>query len=239
MTGLSGQCAVVTGASRGIGRAVAETLRRAGASVVRAARSLNPGRGDGLLDVRCDLTRPDDVEALAAATRAAFGPSPPDLVVSAAGTFFLKPLTETRPEDFATQLGAGLQGAFHVARAFLPPMRDRGRGRLITIGSIADHRAFPENAAYCAAKFGLRGLHEALREEYSGSGLLCTLISPGPTDTAAWDAVDPDRRPGFLPRSAMLRPEDVADAVLWVATRPPNVDIDWIRLGPAGSPIDR
>jgi NADP-dependent 3-hydroxy acid dehydrogenase YdfG len=76
-------------------------------------------------------------------------------------------------------------------------------------------------------------LHEVLREELRGSGVLCTLVSPGPTDTAAWDAVDPDNRPGFTPRARMLRPGDVADAVLWVATRPPRLDVDWIRLGPA------
>jgi NADP-dependent 3-hydroxy acid dehydrogenase YdfG len=112
-------------------------------------------------------------------------------------------------------------------------MRRRGSGRLITLGSIADHRAFPENAAYSASKYGLRGLHEVLREEYRGSGVLCTLLSPGPTDTPAWDPVDPDHREGFTPRAKMLRPEDVAEAVLWVATRPPHVDVDWIRLGPA------
>jgi NADP-dependent 3-hydroxy acid dehydrogenase YdfG len=112
-------------------------------------------------------------------------------------------------------------------------MRARGRGRLINLGSIADHRAFPENAAYSASKYGLRGLHEVLREEYRGSGVLCTLVSPGPTDTPAWDPVDPDRREGFTPRARMLRPADVAEAIVWVATRPAHVDIDWLRLGPA------
>ena len=112
-------------------------------------------------------------------------------------------------------------------------MRARASGRLITIGSIADHRAFPENAAYAASKYGLRGLHEVLREELRGSGVLCTLLSPGPTDTAMWDPVDPDRREGFTPRAKMLRAEDVADSVLWIASRPAHVDVDWIRLGPA------
>lgn len=231
MSPLTGRCAVVTGASRGIGYAVAEALHRAGAAVVRAARSLVPGEQDRRIDVRCDITRAADVEALTVATRAAFGV--PDFVVNGAGSFLLKPLEAIQPEEFAAQLAAGLQGAFHVARAFLPSMRERGSGRLVTLGSVADHRAFPENAAYGAAKFGLRGLHEALREEFRGSGVLCTLVSPGPTDTAAWDPVDPDHRPGFVPRAAMLRPEDVAEAVLWVATRPDRVDIEWIRLGPA------
>jgi len=112
-------------------------------------------------------------------------------------------------------------------------MRESGTGRLITIGSIADHRAFPDNSAYGASKAGLRGLHEVLREEYRGSGVLLTLVSPGATDTAAWDHVDPDNREGFIPRARMLRPEDVANAVAWVASLPKHVDVDWLRLGPA------
>ena len=73
----------------------------------------------------------------------------------------------------------------------------------------------------------------ALFAEYRASGLRFTLVSPGPTDTAAWDAVDPDSRPGFTPRARMLRPEDVAAAVVFAATRPPHVQLDWLRLGPA------
>jgi len=228
---LSGRVAVVTGASRGIGLAVADALAHQGARVVRSARSLQHSQGADRLDYPGDITDPRYVTALADAAQAAFGA--PGLVVNCAGLFRLAPLEATSPDDFAQQLGANLQAAFQVARAFLPAMRARGSGRLINLGSIADHRAFPENAAYAASKYGLRGLHEVLREEYRGSGVLCTLISPGPTDTPAWDPVDPDHKPGFVPRAKMLRPEDVADAVLWVATRPAQVDVDWLRLGPA------
>ena len=228
---LAGRVAVVTGASRGIGLAVANALEAAGTRVVRAARSLTPGHTPVRLDVRCDVTDPAQVEALATVTRTAFGV--PDLVISNAGDFFLEKFEATSPQQFADQLAVNLQGPFLVARAFLPDMRARARGRLITIGSISDHRAFPENAAYGAAKSGLRGLHEVLREEYRDSGVLCTLISPGPTDTAGWDAYDPDHRPGLMPRHRMLRPQDVADAVVWVAGRPDQVDVDWMRLGPA------
>jgi NAD(P)-dependent dehydrogenase (short-subunit alcohol dehydrogenase family) len=228
---LTGRVAVVTGASRGIGRAVAEGLAVAGAIVVGAARSLAASRTPARLDVPCDVTNAAEVDALAAATLAAFGV--PDLVISNAGDFFLEAFEATTSQQFAAQLAVNLQGPFLVARAFLPAMRTRASGRLITIGSVADHRAFPGNAAYGAAKSGLRGLHQVLREEYRDSGVLCTMISPGPTDTAGWDAYDPDHRPGFMPRHRMLRPEDVAEAVLWVASRPERVDVDWVRLGPA------
>jgi NAD(P)-dependent dehydrogenase (short-subunit alcohol dehydrogenase family) len=228
---LVGKVAVVTGASRGIGFAVASALEGAGARVARVARTLTRARSSTRLDVPCDVTDEAQVHALFDTVRAAFGI--PDLVVNAAGAFLLKPFEDTNSADLAAQLAANLQGPFLVARAFLPAMRARGSGRLITIGSIADYQALPGNAAYAASKFGLRGLHEVLRQEYRGSGVLCTLLSPGPTDTAVWDAVNPDARPGFTPRSEMLRPEDVAQTVLWIASAHARVDINWMRLGPA------
>ena len=228
---MNGRIVLVTGASRGIGLAVATELERRGARVVRAARSLMGAQTATRLDVRCDVTDPDQVAALAHQTRTIFGV--PAAVVGSAGAFMLAPLERTQPADFTDQLAANLGGPFLVARAFLPMMKEAGGGRFISLGSVADHRAFPENAAYAAAKFGLRGLHEVLREEYRGTGVLCTLVSPGPTDTNAWDFVEPDRREGFIPRSRMLRPEDVAEVVVWVCGRPGHVDVDWIRLGPA------
>ena len=103
---------------------------------------------------------------------------------------------------------------------------------------VADHTGFPENAAYAASKYGLRGLHETLSAEYRGTGVRLTLVSPGATDTTIWDPFAPERRPGFPPRAAMLRPEDVADAVLFAATRPEHVHVDWIRLQPSGRPAN-
>lgn len=231
MSALAGTVAVVTGASRGIGAAIAERLRAEGATVARLARTLRAAVRDGVMDLPCDLTQEEDVRHAAERIRAQLGP--PDLVVSNAGAFLLAPLERTRPADFDAQVAANLRAPFLVARAFLPAMREQGRGLHIAIGSVADHRAFPENAAYAAAKFGLRGLHQVLVEEYRGSGVRCTLISPGPTDTPLWDPVRPDERPGFTPRAAMLRPEDVAEAVVWIATRPARVQVEWLRLGPA------
>lgn len=231
MTALAGAVALVTGASRGIGLAVAHALRDAGARVIRVSRSLTPATSPAGLDLACDLTDAAAVDAMA--TRVQEWAGVPDLVICNAGSFLLAPLDETSASAFSEQLAANLAGPFLVARAFLPGMRTRGSGRLITVGSIADHVGLPGNAAYAAAKFGARGLHEVLREELKGSGVLCSLVSPGPTDTSAWDAVDPDSRPGFTPRARMLRPADVAQAILWVATRPTHVEVDWLRLGPA------
>ncbi len=231
MTALAGRVALVTGASRGIGAAIAARLRDEGASVARLARTLRAGWHEGFLDLPCDVAEEADVEHAAGQVTGQLGV--PDLVVSNAGAFSLAPLHETTAGQFDTQIAANLRAPFLVARAFLPAMREAGRGSFITIGSISDHRAFPENAAYGASKYGLRGMHEVLCEEYRGSGVRLTLISPGPVDTTLWDPVDPDRRPGFVPRRRMLHPDDVAEAVVFVATRPPRVVVDWLRLGPA------
>jgi NADP-dependent 3-hydroxy acid dehydrogenase YdfG len=104
---------------------------------------------------------------------------------------------------------------------------------VVTIGSIADRQVFPENVSYAASKFGARAVHEVMREELRGSGVRVSLVSPAPVDTAIWDAIDPDHRPGFTPRAMMLRPEAVADAVLFVLTRGADVNIDELRLSRA------
>lgn len=231
MTRLVGRVALVTGASRGIGAAVAEALAGDGARVIRVARSLTAASGR-FQDVSCDLTDPEQVSRLASRILTQHGP--PDVVVSNAGAFLLRLLEQTEPSDLDVQLAVNIRAPFYVARAFLPAMRDAGRGSFITVGSVADHVGFPENAAYAASKYGLRGLHETLLAEYRGTGVRLTLVSPGPTDTSVWDPFDPDHREGFPARSDMLRPLDVAEAILFVATRPPNVLIDWLRLAPTG-----
>lgn len=220
---LAGRLAVVAGASRGIGLAIAEELQGAGAHVVRLARSLADAEADRRTDLTCDVTRAADVAR--AAERVLKDRGAPDILVHSAGMFALGALEQLAPETLRAMLEANLVGPFLVLRAFLPAMRERGAGHIVTVGSVADRAPYPGNAAYAATKYGLRGLHEVLALELAGSGIAATLVSPGPTDTAAWDPVDPDNRPGFVKRRAMLRPEDVAEAVLFVVTRPPRVHV--------------
>jgi len=228
VTSLAGRLALVTGASRGIGAAVARALADAGAPVARVARTFPGPPDERFLDLPCDLTDARQVERLAA--RVLDGEAVPAVVVNNAGGFLLRPLEHTAPADFDAQIALNLRGSFLLARAFLPAMRDAGGGSFISIGSVADHIGFPENAAYAASKYGLRGLHETLAAEYRGTGVRLTLVSPGATDTTIWDPVAPERRPGLPSRAAMLRPEDVARAVLFAASQPDHVQVDWIRL---------
>ena len=227
---LQGRLILVTGASRGIGAETAARLAALGSQVLRIARSpMEPITG--AVDFRADLADPRDRESVLRRITAEVGL--PDAVVSNAGSFILAPLEETTDALLREQLAINLEAPFAIARHFLPAMRTRGAGAHVLIGSISDQRAFPGNAAYSSSKYGVRGLHEVLCEEYRGSGVRCTLVSPGATDTAAWDPVDPDHQDGFTLRADMLRPSDVADAIIYALSAPAHVHIESLRLGPA------
>jgi len=150
--------------------------------------------------------------------------------VNNAGEFLLAPFEQIALEDFQRTLTVNLTAQFAFIREFLPDMRSRGRGHVVTIGSIADRHGYPENAAYAASKYGARGLHDVLRAETRGSGIRATLVSPGHVDTTLWDAVTPDDRPGFPRRADMLRPAAVADAVRYVVTCADDVNVDELRV---------
>jgi NADP-dependent 3-hydroxy acid dehydrogenase YdfG len=228
---LTGKIALVTGASRGIGLAVADELRAVGAHVIRLARSLSDGSADRQTDIRCDVSVPADVDR--AVYKVLKETGAPDVVVNNAGTFFIKAFEQTSAAEFAQSIAVNLTGPFLIARAFVPHMVKRGSGHLVTIGSISDHVGLAGSTAYAASKFGLRGMHEVIRVEVARTGVRTTLVSPGPVDTDVWDAVDPDSKPGFTKRKDMLRAEDVAEAVRWVVTQPARVDVTEIRLMPA------
>ncbi|HVE93928.1 MAG TPA: SDR family oxidoreductase [Acidimicrobiales bacterium] len=234
-TVLTGRAALVTGASRGIGLACARAFAAAGVRVAMLARSEVTLRAEaraiglGALPVVCDLSRTDSAHAAVQEVESAFGGAP-DIILNNAGLFTLAPLESTSPAEFARTVDTNLVAPFTILHAFLPAMRARRSGHIVTVGSIADRHALPENAAYAASKFGLRGLHEVLRGELRGSGVRASLVSPGPVDTPLWDPVDPDQRPGFTPRAAMLSVEAVAAAVLYVVTQPADVNVDELRL---------
>ncbi len=227
--------AVITGASRGIGAALARRAVSEGVRVALIART--PGPLEALADElgplasahAADLTNPDKVEAIARGISGAFGAAP-DTLVNNAGLFQLATVEAMSADDFGAVIQTNLVAPFLLTRAFLSAMRERGAGTIVTVGSIADRHVFPENGAYAASKFGLRALHEAMRMELRGTGVRATLVSPGPVDTSLWDPVNLDERPGFTPRASMLSAEDVADAIWYAMSRPAGVNIDELRL---------
>lgn len=239
---LAGRSAVVTGASRGIGLDTTLALHAAGARVIMLGRDLaamqavvaRAGRHGTatLAPIAVDLSRLDALDALIQSIRDHAGGAP-DILVNNAAQFFVRPAQETNVDDFERTLTVNLTSHFALVHAFLGDMRARGSGHVVSIGSVADHRPYRGNAAYSASKYGLRGLHEVLRQELRGTGVRTTLISPDRVDTDIWAGAMPPVWERVKSRDEMLAPADVAQTVLFAVTRPASVNVDEVRVSRA------
>jgi len=204
---LVGQLAVVTGASRGIGRAIVELFEREGARVAGCARHAADG-----VDA-CDVSRGDDVARFASLVKERHGT--PDIVVNNAGIVVRAELDGLQESAWDEVVGSNLKGTFLITRAFLPEMRARGRGRLINVASISGRLGTAGLTAYCAAKHGVVGLTRALAEEIRADGLCVNAICPGSVDTDMLRV----GMPGSEPR---MTPGDVARVALFLAADAPS-----------------
>ncbi|HXA96059.1 MAG TPA: SDR family NAD(P)-dependent oxidoreductase [Candidatus Dormibacteraeota bacterium] len=233
---LLGQVAVVTGASRGIGRAVATALARAGAAVALAARS--PAEletvareiretGGRAVVVPTDVRQEAQVEGLARRALAEW--QRVDVLVNAAGVAAFAPVTDSKLDDWDQMLAVNLRGAVLGCRAVLPAMIAKRRGTIINIGSVVTSRSLTGSAAYTASKYGLLGFSRVLAEEMRPHGVRVGVLSAGATDTPLWDAM-----PGAPARERMLRADQVADAALLMASLDANATLEELTLLPAG-----
>jgi len=233
---LDGQTAIVTGAGRGIGRGVALALAAEGAAVVLAARTRREladvaaavrERGGRALAVPTDVTSPEAVDGLVEQTVAELGRV--DVLVTAAGVAAFGPLVGTKPGDWEPMLAVNLRGAMLCCRAVLPPMLRQRRGTIINVASIAARRPIAGTAVYAATKAGLVAFSQVLAEELRADGVRVGVVVLGAVDTPLWDSI-----PGGPDRARMLKPEDVARAVVLMAALPPHAALEDLTLLPAG-----
>jgi 3-oxoacyl-[acyl-carrier protein] reductase len=215
-TKLGGKVAFITGASRGIGAAVARALSNEGVKLGLASRS---GADLGLPDALglvCDVRDRAQVEQAVAATVGSFGRL--DICIANAGVGSYHSFTELPLEHLEEMIDVNLKGTIYAYRAAIPHLVASGEGDLVTIASEAGRRGLPGEAVYCASKFGQVGLTRSLDHELREKNVRCTNVCPGGVATDFALAEGYGRPPDVLP--GMMSAEDVAEIVLFVLTRP-------------------
>jgi NADP-dependent 3-hydroxy acid dehydrogenase YdfG len=226
---LEGKVALVTGASAGIGAAVARTLHDAGASVGLLSR-----RGDDLglergLGIECDVRDRDAVAAATGRVVDRFGRL--HIAIANAGVGAYGPFLDLDPDDVEAMIDVNLKGTLYTAAAALPHLIESGAGDFISIASVAGLRAFPGESVYNASKFGQLGFTRSLDHELRERGVRATNICPGGVGTDF--AIGSGRERDDPALAEMLTPEQVADVVLFALTRPRDMRILTASFRPA------
>jgi 3-oxoacyl-[acyl-carrier protein] reductase len=234
---LAGQVAVVTGAGRGIGAAIARQLSSLGVTTVLCGRTraalestakMIAQAGGKAEALACDVTSIQSVESAAKHVEASFGRV--DIVVNNAGVGgFGGPLHQLSPDGWEQILNTNLRGVYYMTRAFTPLMIRARSGHIINISSLAGKNALPNGAAYSASKWGLNGLSYSMAEELRGHNIRVAVICPGSTNTDLSPHAGKDH-------SKMLQPEDVAHTVAMLVTQAPQSFVSEILLRPTQKP---
>jgi 3-oxoacyl-[acyl-carrier protein] reductase len=218
MTSLEGKAAFVTGASRGIGAAVARSLSAAGVSVGLASRSGDDLGLDRAIGLACDVRDAKELDAAAAATVEQFGRL--DILVANAGVGAYGPFLELSPEHLDEMIDVNLKGTIYAVRAALPYLLESPEADIVTLASEAGRRGLPYEAVYCASKFGQVGFTRALDHELRERDVRCTNVCPGGVATDF--ALDEGRGRTQNALPGMMSAENVAEVVMFVLTRPRN-----------------
>jgi NADP-dependent 3-hydroxy acid dehydrogenase YdfG len=232
MTGLDGKVALVTGASRGIGAAVARSLSAQGVRLGLASRSGDDLGLEGAVGAACDVRRADEVDSAVARTVEAHGRL--DIVVANAGVGAYGPFLDLSPEFLEEMIDVNVKGTLYAVRAALPHLLESGEGDIVTLASEAGRRGLPLEAVYCASKFAQVGFTRALDHELREQGIRCTNVCPGGVATDFALEQGRGRTRDVLP--GMMSAEDVAEVVLFVLTRPRNHRILETALRPMTEP---
>lgn len=235
---LQNKVALVTGGTRGIGKAIARSLVRAGATVVITSRhrdqvldaveTLREGAFGRVAGFACDVRRHSEVESVIRSTLEEFGSL--DILVNNAGIGMFGTVAEMAPEDFRAVIETNLLGVYYCCHEAIPHMKQRGGGYIINISSLAGTNAHPEMAAYNASKFGLNGFSEALMQEVRHDNIKVSYIMPGSVNTAFGDD-----EPGPA-KSWQLQPEDIAEVVMDLLAHPDRSLPSRVEIRPAKPP---
>jgi 3-oxoacyl-[acyl-carrier protein] reductase len=234
---LAGEIAIVTGAGRGIGRAVAVNLAEGGCRVILTARTsaqleqvqqeISTSGGEAIT-IAADLTRDDEIQRLVEESQQRMGA--PDILINNAGWGKRAPVVKVPSEDLDQTLRLNLRAPIILARALVPGMIEKGQGAVINIGSVSGKAGEANGAAYSASKFGLIGFTQSLYEEVREYGIKVAVILPGFVDTPL---IPPNRQ---LDRSKMIQPADVAQTVHYILVSAPTCCPVEITLRPQKSP---
>jgi 3-hydroxy acid dehydrogenase / malonic semialdehyde reductase len=221
---LDDKTAIVTGASSGIGTATAQALQREGVRVAGGARRVDQVVGDIALEL--DVADPASCERFVAGAVEQLGGL--DILVNAAGLALGRdPFTASNEEDEHVVLEVNVAGLVRMTRLCLPHLRDGGH--IVNLGSVAGRQAYENGALYITSKFAVRGFTYALREDLLGRPIRITTVDPGLVETN-FSLVrfrgDAEKAKAVYEGVEAVRPEDVAECVLFALTRPPNVNID-------------
>ena len=232
MTSLEGRVALVTGASRGIGAAVARSLAAEGVRLALASRSGDDLGLDDAVARRCDVRRPDDLEALVAEAVERFGGI--DILVANAGVGAYGPFLDLPADQLEEMIDVNVKGTLYAVRAALPHLLESDAADIVTLASEAGRRGLPLEAVYCASKFAQVGFTRALDHELREHGVRCSNVCPGGVATDF--AMGRGRTPDMPELAGMMTPEDVAEVVLFVVTRPRNHRILETAFRPVAEP---
>lgn len=235
---LQDQAIIITGASSGIGLAIARTLAADGARLLLTGRNadklaaLQGELGGQTAIITGDVTVEADCQAIVAAAVEAFGTV--DVLINNAGYGPPASLLDTTEDLWDATIDSCLKSVYLMTRAALPIMLDNGGGTVLQISSVAGVAGYSSRTAYCAAKWGVQGFTEALRDEYDAQGIRAHTINPGAVATPWWGRTNDAQPPAVMER--MIQPETVAEAVKWVLTQPDNVQINEVVLRTWRSP---